>query len=121
MRTLLKKVFGDLGLTFAIKDAAVQVITPDRIKDYMVSRAYPVGDLISPVANARMPQLAQKAYMYNQAQQLMTTIMNMVEPSSWQGMSEKGYGTITYNEGTMSIVVNHTAEMHYMLGGALGR
>jgi hypothetical protein len=121
MRTLLKKVFGDLGLTFAIKDAAVQVITPDRIKDYMVSRAYPVGDLISPVANARMPQLAQKAYMYNQAQDLMRTIMNMVEPSSWQGMSEKGYGTITYNEGTMSIVVNHTAEMHYMLGGALGR
>jgi len=121
MRTLLKKVFGDLGLTFAIKDAAVQVITPDRIKDYMVQRAYPVGDLISPVANARMPQLAQKAYMYNQAQDLMRTIMNMVEPSSWQGVSEKGYGTITYNEGTMSIVVNHTAEMHYMLGGALGR
>jgi hypothetical protein len=121
VRTLLKKVFGDLGLTWAIKDAAVQVITPDKIKDFMVSRAYPVGDLISPVANNRMPMWLQKQYMYNQAQQLMQTIVSMIEPNSWQGTSEKGYGTISYNEATMSIVVNHTAEMHYMLGGGLSR
>ena len=121
VRTLLKKVFGDLGLTWAIKDAAVQVITPDKIKEFMVTRAYPVGDLISPVANSRMPMWAQKQYMANQAAQLIQTIVNMVEPSSWQGMSEKGYGTISYNEATMSIIVNHTAEMHYVLGGALSR
>jgi hypothetical protein len=121
VRTLLKKVFGDLGLTWAIKDAAVQVITPDRIKEFTVTRAYPVNDLISPVANARMPMWAQKQYMYNQAQQLMQTIVNMIEPNSWQGLSEKGYGTISYNEATMSIIINHTAEMHYMMGGALSR
>jgi hypothetical protein len=121
VRTLLKKVFGDLGLTWAIKDAAVQVITPDKMKEFMVTRAYPVGDLISPVANSRMPMWAQKQYMANQAAQLIQTIVNMVEPSSWQGMSEKGYGTISYNAATMSIIINHTAEMHYMLGGALSR
>jgi hypothetical protein len=121
MRTLLKKMFGDLGLTWAIKDAAVQVITPDRMKDYMVIRAYPVQDLVTPIANNRMPPLAQKAYMYQQAQQLIQTIVNMIEPSSWQGMSEKGFGTITYNEAQGAIIVNHTAEMHYMLRGALSR
>jgi hypothetical protein len=121
VRTLLKKMFGDLGLTFAIKEATVQVITPDRMKDYTVVRAYPVQDLISPVSNVRMPPLAQKAYMYQQAQGLMQLIVNMVEPSSWQGMSEKGYGTIIYDEAQMAIVVNHTAEMHYMLRGALSR
>jgi len=121
VRTLLKKMFGDLGLTWAIKDGAVQVITADRMKDYTVIRAYPVQDLIGPIANNRMPPLAQKAYMYQQAQQLMQTIINMIEPSSWQGMGDKGYGTITYNEAQMAIIVNHTAEMHYMLRGALSR
>jgi hypothetical protein len=120
LRTVLKKVFADLGLTWAIKDAAVQVITPDRIKDYVVTRAYPVGDLVTPI-DPRMPPLTQKAYAWNQAQMLIATIVQSIEPTTWKGMSERGYGTIMYDEARQTIVVTHTAEMQYMLGGALSR
>jgi hypothetical protein len=120
VRTILKKVLGDLGLTYVIKDGAVQVITPERTRDYLVARAYPVQDLIAPF-DMRMPPYAQKAQMFQQAQQLMQMIVNMVEPASWAGVGERGYGTIYYDPATMSIIIRHTAEMHYQLGGGLSR
>jgi hypothetical protein len=121
VRTILKKVLSDLGLTYVIKDAAVQVITPEKVRDYLVTRAYPVQDLIAPFDNLRMNPYAQKAQMYQQAQMLMQMIVNMIEPASWQGLSERGYGTIFYDPATMSIIIRHTAEMHYQLGGGLSR
>jgi hypothetical protein len=48
-------------------------------------------------------------------------IISTVDPASWQGVSERGYGTISYDPATMSLVVRQTAEMHYMLGGGLGK
>jgi hypothetical protein len=119
VRTLLKKAFADLGLTYVIKDGAINVITPDRMKDYLVTRTYPVGDLVGPFDNLRYSPNAQKAIAYQQAQQLIQMIVTQIEPQSWQGVSERGYGTIYYDEVTRSLVVRHTAEMHYMLGGGL--
>jgi hypothetical protein len=120
VRTLLKKVFSDLGLTYVIKDAAIQVITPDRAKDYVVARAYPVQDLVAPF-DMRWGMYANKAQMFQQAQLLMAMIVNTIEPQSWAGNSERGFGTISYDPVTMAIVVRHTAEMHYQLGGGLAR
>src|SRR5204862_3258877 len=111
LRAVLKKVFSGLGLTYVIKDATIEVITPDRAKDFTVTRAYPVQDLIAPFDNLKYNPYAQQAIMAQQAQQLMALIVNTVEPSSWQGMSERGFGTIFYDAARMSIVVRHTAEM----------
>src|SRR5262249_32955960 len=121
LRTVLKKVFGDLGLTYIIKDATIEVMTPDRAKNFTVTRAYPVQDLIAPFDNLRYNPYAQQAIMAQQAQQLMELIVSTIEPASWQGMSERGYGTIFYDPARMSIIIRHTAEMHYMLGGGLSR
>jgi hypothetical protein len=118
VRTILKKVFADLGLTYVIKDGAIQVITPEKVKDYLVARAYPVADLVAPF-DMRMPPYAQKVQMFQAAQQLMQMIVNMIEPASWVGIGDRGYGTIFYDPATMSIIVRHTAEMHYQLGGGL--
>ncbi len=119
VRTLLKKVFGDLGLTYVIKEGAINVITPDRMKDYMVTRTYPIGDLVGPFDNLNYNPNAQKAIAWQQAQQLIQMIVTQIEPASWQGNSERGYGSIYYDEVRRVLVVRHTAEMHYMLGGGL--
>ena len=37
LRTVLKKVFGDLGLTYIIKDATIEVMTPERAKNFTVT------------------------------------------------------------------------------------
>jgi hypothetical protein len=120
VRTVLKKVLGDLGLTYVIMDGNVQIIHPDRVKDFMVTRAYPVQDLVAPF-DMRWGLLANRAQMIQQANLLIQLIINTVEPTSWQGVSERGYGTIGFDPATMTLVVRQTAEMHYMLGGGLGR
>jgi hypothetical protein len=113
-------VLGDLGLTYVIKEGNVHVITPDRAKDYLVVRSYPVQDLIAPF-DLRWGPYANREQMLLQANQLIQMIVNSIEPTSWVGIGDRGYGTISYNEATMSLIVRHTAEMHYMLGGGLGR
>jgi hypothetical protein len=118
VKTILKKVFADLGLTYVIKEAAIQIITPERTKDYLVTRAYPIQDLITPF-DMRMGPYVNQAQMAQQAQQLMLMIVNMIEPQSWAGVGERGYGTIFFEPATKSLIVRHTAEMHYQLGGGL--
>jgi hypothetical protein len=121
VRTILKKVLADLKLTYIIEKGNIQVITPDHVKEHLVTRAYPVGDLITPINTQQIPPLQRKFMMGQQAMQLIQTIVNTIEPGSWQGVGQNGFGTISYNEITMSIVITHTAELHYSLGGALGR
>ncbi len=116
VRTILKKILADKGLTFIIKEAAVQVMTPAKAKDAVVTRAYPVQDLVVPVAMGPNPYINQQQ-MYANVNGLILNIMNSVEPGSWQ--INGGTGTITFQQPTMSLMIRNTAEMHYQLRGAL--
>jgi hypothetical protein len=120
VRTVLKKVLADVGLTYVIKEGNLAVITPDRAKDYLVTRIYPVQDLIAPF-DMRWGPMANQYQMMQQANMLIQMIVTTVEPSTWVGMGDRGYGTISFDFATNSLVVRHTAEMHYMLGGGFGR
>jgi len=120
VKTLLKKILADVGLTYVIMEGNLQIITPDRTKDYLVVRHYPVQDLIAPV-NTRLGPIANQVQMANQANALIQMIRTSIEPNSWEGQSERGYGSIVYNPATMSLTIRHTAEMHFMLGGGVGR
>jgi hypothetical protein len=106
-------------LTFVIKDGNVHVITPDRMKDYTVVRYYPVQDLMAPI-NPRFGPIAAAAQRQQQANQLILMITQTIEPTSWQGLGERGFATISYDPASMSLVIRHTAEMHFMLGGGFG-
>jgi len=116
VRTILKKIFADRGLTFIIKEAAIQVMDPAKASEIMVTRAYPVQDLIQPVVRSPNPYVAN--VQTNQAiQGLVLNIMNAVEPASWQ--ANGGKGTITYNQASQSLVIRQSAEFHYQMNGFL--
>jgi hypothetical protein len=112
-RTVLRRLLADLGLTYVIKDEAIQITTPARAKDMMVTRVYPIGDLIG-TADFGLPAVLNNL----QASQAINTIINSIksniDPQSWQG--ENG-GTIVFDPITLSLVVKAPAEVHYMLGG----
>ncbi len=118
VRTILRKVLADKGLTFVIKDAAIQVITPARMKDFMVTRAYPIADLL-PVINPNMPAGLNAFQQGQHVQGLISLITQTVEPETWQ--VNGGLGTIVFNPGSRSLVIRQPAEFHYQMGGALGR
>jgi hypothetical protein len=50
---------------------------------------------------------------------LMDLIVNTVEPASWQ--VNGGWGTISFHEPSMSLLIRQTAEFHYQMGNGLGR
>src|SRR5207249_4073291 len=54
LRTVLKKLLGELGLVYVMKDNAIQVTTPARAKELLSIRIYSVADLM-PAADMRMP------------------------------------------------------------------
>jgi len=122
VRTILKKIFADRGLTFIIKEAAVQAMDPDRAAKMHVTRVYPVQDLIMPVVQNQGPNpyanaAINRAQMYQAVQGLILNIMNSVDPASWQ--VNGGQGTISFSEVTRSLVIRNSAEFHYQMNGFL--
>ena len=119
-RTILRKVLGDLGLTYIVKNETIQVITPERAAREMTVKTYYVGDLL------QGGMFAQSGVRFNpwldqlQAMQNIMSIIQMVEtiePGTWS--KHGGPGTITFHAPSMSLVVKQTAELHNLLGGSL--
>jgi hypothetical protein len=118
VRMILKKILADKGLTYIIKDACLHVMTPEKAQKYTVTRAYGVADLL-PVFMPQMGQFVNRVRMYQGVQQMMDLIVNTVEPASWQ--VNGGWGTISFHEPSMSLLIRQTAEFHYQMGNGLGR
>jgi hypothetical protein len=121
VRTVLKKILGDKGLTYIIKEGGIQVMTPKKAAEYTVVRSYPIGDLITPVtANAMFPPFMQQAQKNQNAQQIINLIVFMTGQDYWQ---PNGPGSIAYFPATDSLLIRASAEMHYQLAspGLFGR
>lgn len=115
-RTVLKKLFSELNLTYVIRDESIFVTSPARAKEMLTARVYYVGDLAGAV-DVRFGPLLNRL----QAQQNLAEIVNMiiqnVEPSSWE--VNGGTGTITFDPITMSLIVKQSAEVHYRIRNGL--
>lgn len=116
-RTLLRKVCGDLGMAYLIKDGVIQVMSAARAKEFMTVRTYYLGDLVGsfdfrfgPVGNA-----VQAAQFVNG---LINMILSTVDPGSW---APNGPGTIAYDGIRNVLIIKQSAELHMMLGSGVLR
>jgi hypothetical protein len=112
-RTLLRRILQDMGLTYVIKDECIQVTTPARAREMMVTRVYYIQDLL-PIVDFNLPPELNQLRMIESIRMIVDMIKGQVDPSSWQ---PNGSGTVTFDPLTMSLVVKNSAEVHYMLGG----
>jgi hypothetical protein len=113
-RTVLKRLLSDLGLTYVIKEESIQITTPARAKEMMVTRAYYVGDLVGTANVFFTPDM--NALQASQAiASIISAVQSQIDPNSWQ--SANGNGTIVYDPISMSLIIKNSAEVHYMLGG----
>lgn len=108
-RTILRKILADRGLTYVIRDEMLVVVTPQKARDMMVARTYPVGDLVNPILTGG--PLFNLAWSQQTAQLLIDQIKSSVDPSVW----EQG-GTITYNPALRALLIRAPAEVHYQMG-----
>jgi hypothetical protein len=114
VRTILKKILADKGLTYVIKEAAIQVVTPEKARQMMVVRTYPIGDLMGAPNPLFDPFGFQQLAAVNS---LINVIKSSIDPSIW----EQG-GSITFFP-PGSLIIRGPAEMHYQMGfgGGYGR
>jgi hypothetical protein len=116
MRTVLKKILGEVGLTYIIKDQTIQVTTQRGARETLTTRTYYVGDIVA-VVDLRWGPVVNQFQMIENVNRLMTMVSQSVDPLSWD--INGGAGRIWFDPVTMSIVVRQTAEVHMMMGVGL--
>lgn len=124
LRTLLKKILGDLGLTYVVKEQTIHVTTAEKARNMMIVRTYYIGDVITNPAfgginNYRFGPAFNQLQLVQNANQIIELMQSAIDPESWH--SRNGPGTITFHWPTMSLVIRQSAEVHALLGGGLLR
>jgi hypothetical protein len=123
-RTVLRQVLGGAGLTFVMKDEAIQVVTVERARDMLVTRVYYLGDVVQGVgplsggAPTWGPFIDYQQTMAN-VKLIMDAIQSSIDPLSWRDKGG-GPGSITFHYPSMSLIVRASTEVHATLGTKLG-
>jgi hypothetical protein len=115
-RTALRKVLGEVGLTYIVEKETIHVLRPDEAKNKMTVRTYYLGDMAT-ATNYTFGAAFTGAAMAENVAMLIQTIVGTVEPDSWQVNNPDAKGTIFYNPRNYTLVIKQSAEVHYMLGG----
>lgn len=115
-RTVIKRVFADLGLAYYIKDEAMQVTSRERASQMTTTRTYYIGDLAQTV-DIRLGGILTQLQMIETVNRIITLIKTNVEPKSWKDNNPEAPGAIYFDPVSMSLVVKQTAEVHFMMAG----
>lgn len=89
----------------------INITSPDRAKETMTTRAYPIGDIIGNM-NMNLPGNYNQSVFIQNVQNIINSIMAL-DPKSWQ---PEGAGSIVFEPSTMSLIIRQTAEFHFMVG-----
>jgi hypothetical protein len=136
VRTVLRKILADVGMSYLIKDETIQATSAQKAREMMTVRRYYVGDLLagmSALGNYNGPQGVwntgifpngfrapglnpQLQAMRNMegVKQLIDLVQGSVDPQSWQ--VNGGSGTVTFHVSSMSLIIKQSAEVHALLG-----
>jgi hypothetical protein len=122
-RTALRAVLQSQGLTYIVKDKVIQVVTLERARETLVTRAYYLGDVISmagPFGGAVTwgPLIDFQSTMQN-AKLIIDSIMASIDPLVWNTPTNRGPASIIFHAPSMSLIVRAPAEVHATLGSKL--
>ena len=112
MRSILLKVLRDHGLTYVVKDESIVVVTPERAREMMVTRVYPVMDLCGPPPNSDSPFHRTNINGLH----LKRLIENMIAPEHWD--VNGGAAVVHYSWINVSLSIRAPGELHLKLGAA---
>jgi hypothetical protein len=114
-RTILRKILADHNLAYIVNKGVIEVVTPQKARETLVTYVYPVTDLLW--FDPRAPEYIQKLQKIQSAAFLAEMIMNATDPGVWQ--KNGGPATISYDFNTESLVIRAPAEVHYTLSNKI--
>lgn len=115
LRSTLKNMLGDVGLTYAIVNGELRVTTPELASKITAVRPYYIGDLIAGL-NFNLDPYTSQVQMVQSVASLIKMIEG-IDPAAWQ--SGGGPGLITFNPVQGLLMIRASAEMHFTLQGTL--
>lgn len=120
-RTVLRSVLGAQGLTFIVKDEAVQIMTVEKARTMMTTRVYYLGDLVKGTGDFGDIRFGPQINFLQQQENVRVLMESIrkIDPLSWGGPDTGGAGTVVYHAPSQSIIVRNSAEVHHSLGGAI--
>ena len=111
-RSVLKRICGDLDLTYVIKDETVLITSPARANSMTVLKTYYLGDLAG-VADPRLDPITSQLVMLERVNGIVSMITNSVDRSSWTINNPEASGKIAFYPATMTLIVRQSAEFHF--------
>ncbi|HKB41298.1 MAG TPA: STN domain-containing protein [Gemmataceae bacterium] len=115
VRTALKQMLASVGLTYVIRNEMVIITTPEKASTMMVTRVYYIGDLLATTGFQFDPFATQLQLMQNIAG--LIAYIQSIEPTTWR--EGGGQGTIGFDPIRLALIVKQSAEMQFVLQGAL--
>jgi len=112
-RTVIRRLLSDLGLSYYIKDEALQVTSVERARQETTIRTYYVGDLAT-VTDTRLPFVLSRLQTIQTINTIVDMIKNM-EPTTWKDNNADAPGTVVFDPVRMTLIIRQTAEFHYMM------
>ncbi|REK10543.1 MAG: hypothetical protein DWQ37_16245 [Planctomycetota bacterium] len=102
LRAALSLLLSDHDLVALVKDDVLMITTADVAESRLVTRAYPVGDLLEP-----SDEMDYEGKEYNA---LVEAITECVEPDSWE--KSRGRGNIAVVGDVKCLVISQTRDVH---------
>jgi hypothetical protein len=122
-RTALRQVLAAQGLTYVIKNETIQVMTVEKARETLVTKAYYLGDVVQGVGPFGGGALWGPFLDYQQTMANVTlltdAIQDSIDPLAWK--KRGGPATLTFHFPTMSIIVRAPAEVHAALGSKISK
>src|SRR5262249_38661697 len=106
LKTALTLLLKQAHLTYVVKDDVLQITTEAEARGKLMTRTYPVADLIDADASALLGVDVPPWIKLNKEETLVSFITYNVLPRSWADVG--GKASIEFHSPTQSLVVNQT-------------
>jgi hypothetical protein len=114
LRTELARTLKALDLTYVVRDDCLLITTPEESSAKLVTKAYPIFDLVGerPIARRNAPLPARLAWQVEppDADALIDLMTEMISPTTWDDVG--GPGAIEYFAAGGALIVSQTQDVH---------
>ena len=123
LESFFRNFLGELGLTFLVKDEIIQITTPEDAGSQLITRLYPVLDLVArrtPIYEANAVVTSKTAggrVGVADYDALMDVITTTIDPDSWDDVG--GPGSIAEFDNAGVLVISQTWDVHQKIGPLL--
>jgi hypothetical protein len=112
VRSILRRILGERGLTYAVKDGLLVVVTPEQARGMLSTRVYPVTQRCGPPPPSDSP-----LHQTNRnGLHLKRLIESMIDPDLWD--ADGGGAAVHYSWFNVSLTVRAPGELHLKLAAA---